>query len=225
MMRRGPARRGFTLVEILLALAILSVILLLLLSAFTGAARSREALAKRSREFRQIRIAMDRIGTDLAGAFASSIRQDSAFTCREDQLSGKPAATVVFTAFQLPQADGGRPAASIVKIKYFPRVGADGASMELHREQADLPFLENRIPLREALLAVDLKGFRVELHDGSEWVKEWPPAGKAKTTLPKKAAVTLVDSRGDTYRREVVLPLSGQEGVLTYSGRRGTSPQ
>jgi prepilin-type N-terminal cleavage/methylation domain-containing protein len=225
MTRTGHARQGFTLVEILLSLAILSVVLLLLLSAFTGAARSREALTARSREFRQIRIALDRIGTDLQGAFSSAIRQDSALTCKEDQLSGNPAATFVFTAFQLPEPGVGRPPANVVKIKYYPRVGADGTSMELHREQSDLPFLENKIPLREALLAVGLKGFRVELYNGTGWVKEWPPPGKTSTTLPKKAAVTLMDSRGDAYRREILLPLSGQEGVLTYSGRRGVSPQ
>ncbi len=217
--------RGFTLVEILLSLAILSVILLLLLSAFTGAARTREILSSRSRDFRQVRIALDRIGTDLQGAFSSSVREDSALTCKEDQLSGYPAATLVFTAFQLPETGGGRPPASVVKIKYFPKVGVDGLSMELHREQADLPFIENRIPLRDALLAEGLKGFRVELYDGTSWHKEWPASGKPKTSLPEKAAVTLVDSRGETYRREILLTLSGQEAVLTYSGRRGSSSQ
>jgi len=224
-MTRAPrSRHGFTLVEILLALAILSVILMLLLSAFTGAARSREALTERSREFRQIRLTLDRIGTDLQGTFASAIRQDSALTCKEDQLSGNPAATFVFTAFQLPDpGSGGRPPASVVKIKYFPRVGADGITMDLYREQSDLPFLENRIPVREARMAMGLKGFRVELYNGTDWVKEWPASGKAQTTLPKKVAVTLIDARGDTYRREILLPLAGQEAVLTYSGRRGNS--
>jgi hypothetical protein len=41
-----------------------------------------------------------------------------------------------------------------------------------------------------------------------------------KTALPKKAAITLVDARGETYRREIMIPLAGQEGNLTYSGRR-----
>ena len=36
----------------------------------------------------------------------------------------------------------------------------------------------------------------------------------------RKAAVTLVDGRGDTYRREVPIFLAGQEGNLTWSGRR-----
>jgi prepilin-type N-terminal cleavage/methylation domain-containing protein len=221
-MTRPPVRRGgFTLLEILLALSVLSVILLLLLSAFTGAARVRETLSSRSREFRQIRLVLDRVGTDLMGAFATTAREESALSLREDQLSGMPAATLTFTAFQLPDGDGGHPPAEIVKIRYFPRIGADGLTLELHREQSDLPFIENRIPSRESGVAEGLRGFRIELYDGTTWVKEWPAGGK-KTTLPKKAAITLVDARGEAYRREVPIPLAGQEGSVTSSGRRST---
>lgn len=220
-MTRPPSRsRGFTLLEILLALSVLSVILLLLLSAFTGAARVRETLSSRSRGFRQIRIVLDRIGTELMGAFATSVREESALTVREDQLSGMPAATLSFTAFQLPDGDRGHPPAEIVKIRYFPRIGADGVTLELHREQADLPFVENKIPLRESRVADGLRGFRIELYDGTKWVKEWPAGGGTKTKMPKKVAVTLVDARGETYRREVPIPLAGQEGAVTWSGRR-----
>jgi len=218
---RPPFRRGgFTLLEILLALSVLSILLLLLLSAFTGAARVRETLSSRSRGFRQVRLVLDRIGTDLMGAFAVTARGESALTLREDELSGMPAATLVFTAFQLPDGDVGRPPAEVVKIKYFPRIGADGVTLELHREQSDLPFVENRIASRESAVAEGLRGFRVEVYDGAAWVKEWPAGGRANTALPKKAAVTLVDARGDTYRREIAIPLAGQEGSVTFSGRR-----
>ena len=220
-MRRPPVRRGgFTLLEILLALSVLSVVLLLLLSAFTGAARVRETLSSRAREFRQIRLVLDRIGTDLMSAFATSVREESAFSLREDQLSGVPAATLTFTSFQLPDGDSGHPPAEIVKIRYFPRIGADGVTLELHREQSDLPFLENRIPLKESPVAEGLRGFRVEAFDGTTWVKEWPAGGSPKTVMPKKVAVTLVDTRGETYRREVPIRLAGQEGNVTWSGRR-----
>jgi general secretion pathway protein J len=223
MTRPPDGRRGFTLLEILLAMSVLSVILLLLLSAFTGAARVRETLSTRSRNFREIRFVLDRVGTDLMGAFATSVREESALSLREDLLSGMPAATLTFTAFQLPDGDSGRPPAEIVKIRYFPRIGADGVTLELHREQSDLPFIENKIPLREYPVAEKLRGFRVEVYDGTTWVKEWPSGGAAKTTLPKKAAVTLVDERGDTYRREVPIPLAGEENNVTWSGRRPAS--
>jgi prepilin-type N-terminal cleavage/methylation domain-containing protein len=211
---------GFTLLEILLALSVLSVILLLLISAFTGAARVRETLSSKAREFRQIRLVLDRVGTDLMCAFAVSARAESALSLREDELSGLPAATLTFTSFQLPDGDTGHPPAEIVKIRYFPRIGADGVTLELHREQSDLPFVENKIPLRESRVAEGLRGFRVEAFDGTTWVKEWPASGGTKTTLPKKIAVTLVDTRGATFRREVPIHLAGQEGSVTWSGRR-----
>lgn len=212
--------RGFTLVEILLSLAVLSVILLLLLSAFTGAGRAREVLSSRSRDFRQIRLTMDRIGSDLQGAFSSAAREDTALLCREDQFSGKPAATLAFLSFRLPETGGSRPPADIVKVKYFPRIGSDGASLEVHREQSDLPLIENRIPSAESLAAEGLRGFRVELWDGAAWVREWPPSGRPKTVLPKKAAVTLIDARGEAFRREIPIPLAGKEGAVILSGRR-----
>ena len=220
-MRRPPVRRGgFTLLEILLALSVLSVVLLLLLSAFTGAARVRETLSSRAREFRQIRLVLDRIGTDLLCAFATSARSESALSLREEQLSGLPAATLTFTAFQLPDGDSGHPPAEIVKIRYFPKIGADGVTLDLHREQSDLPFLENKIPLRESPVAEGLRAFRVEAFDGTAWVTAWPAGGGSKTTLPKKIAVTLLGARGETYRREVPIRLAGQEGSVTWSGRR-----
>jgi general secretion pathway protein J len=218
-------RRGFTLVELLLALAIVSVILLLLLSAFTGAARTREALTERSRVFRQVRVAFDRIGTDLQGAFSSSIRESSALTLREDTLAGNPAATLVFTAFTLPEVGTGRPPASVVKIKYLPE---DRGGRRVHRAAPGAgrpPVPREPDPLREATLAEGLKGFRVELYDGNEWHKAWPAPGKAKTALPQKAAVIMTGPYGETYRREIPMPLSGRESVLTWSGRRGGSSQ
>jgi hypothetical protein len=199
---------------------VLSVILLLLLSAFTGAARVRETLSSRAREFRQIRLVLDRIGTDLMCAFAASGREESALSLREDQLSGMPAATLTFTAFQLPDGDGGHPPAEIAKIRYFPRIGADGVTLDLHREQSDLPFVVNKIASRESPVAEGLRGFRVEVSDGTTWVKEWPTGGGTKTAMPKKAAVTLVGAGGETYRREVPIPLAGQEANVTWSGRR-----
>ncbi len=225
-MTRSPVRRGgFTLLEILLALSLLSILFLLLLSAFTGAVKVRETLSSRSRDFRQIRLVLDRAGTDLMCAFATSAREESALSLREDQLSGMPAATLIFTAFQLPDGDSGRPPAEIVKIRYFPRIGADGVTLELHREQADLPFIGNQIPLREYMVAEKLRGFRVEVYDGTTWVTKWPAGGGANTSLPKKAAVTLVDERGNTYRREIPITLAGQENFVTWSGRRPAGKQ
>jgi prepilin-type N-terminal cleavage/methylation domain-containing protein len=212
---------GFTLVEILLALAILSVILVLLLASFTGAGRSLEILTERYGNFRQLRITMDRIGTDLEGAFASIGSEPTTFTCKLDQFSGKPASTLIFTAYVLPDITGARPPSDIVRIRYFPKVSEDGRSIEIHREQSDLPLIENKILTVESRLAINLQGFRVELYDGSQWQTEWPKSGGNKWALPKKINLVITDSQGEVFHRTLLLPLAGKEATGLYSGKRG----
>lgn len=214
------ARRGFTLLEVLLTLAIFSVIVVLLLSSFTGTERAREILSDRSRDFRQLRMSIDRIGTDLAGAFSSDGIEATALACHEDTFSGKPAATLVFTAFVLPESGGPRPAGDIVKLKYFTKPSRDGEFLELYREESSLPLIENRIPTREVRMADRLLGFRVESFDSNAWTKEWPPDGRKKSALPGKVAFILTSSSGEEYRRVVSLPLSGEEAAVPYSGKR-----
>ncbi|MBI5577327.1 MAG: prepilin-type N-terminal cleavage/methylation domain-containing protein [Deltaproteobacteria bacterium] len=213
---------GFTLVEVLLALAILATVLVLLLSTFTGASRGLEILTERSSRFRQIRIAMDRLGADLPGAISSPAVETTAFTCRPDTFSGKPASTLVFTAFALPDTSSARPATDIVKIRYFAKVGGDGKSIDLYREQSDLPLIENKIPTSESRIASGLSGFRVELSSGEKWTADWPSgdAGASKGKLPKRVSFMLADSQGREFKRTITLPLAGQESSILFSGKR-----
>lgn len=213
-------RRGFTLLEVLLTLAIFSVIVVLLLSSFQGTNRAREILSDRSRDYRQLRMSIDRIGTELAGAFASDKIEATALACHEDTFSGKPAATLVFTAFVLPQSSGPRPSGDIVKLKYFPKLSRDGTFLELYREESSLPLIENKIPTQEVRMADRLLGFRVESFDGNAWSKEWPTGGRNKSALPVKVAFILTSSSGEEYRRVVTLHLAGEEAQVPYSGKR-----
>ena len=213
-------RRGFTLLEVLLTLAIFSMIVVLLLSSFQGTNRAREILSDRSRDYRQLRMSIDRMGTELAGAFSSDTIEETALTCHEDTFSGKPAATVVFTAFVLPESAGPRPSDDIVKLKYYPKLSRDGRFIELYREESFLPLIENRIPTREVRMADRLLGFRVECFDGNTWSKEWPAGGQKKSALPEKVAFILTSSSGEEYRRVVVLHLAGMETQIPYSGKR-----
>lgn len=222
-MTGADGRRGFTLVEILLTLAIFSVILVVLLSSFTGAERTRGILSDRSRDFRQIRMSIDRIGTDLPGAFSSDRIESTGLACHEDTFSGKPAATLIFTAFVLPEPGGPRPSGDIVKLKYYPKLSRDGRFLELYREESFLPLIENRIPTREVRMADRLLGFRVEVEDGGTWTKEWPAGNRKTGSLPGKVAFVLTSSAGVEYRRVVSIPLSGEEAAVPYSGKRKES--
>jgi type II secretion system protein J len=213
-------RRGFTLVEILVALAIFSSIMLLLLSAFTGAARAREMLADRYVKSRQIAMTVDRLGSDILGAVSAVRLTDTHMTAHEDTFSGQPGATFSFAAFNPASDADERLSSGLVKIRYYPKVSSEAGYIDLYREQSDLALIENRLPVRDSRIARRIKGFRIELFDGATWQKEWPPSSDKKGLLPIRVAVVLFDDKGDEIRREIDVALTGIESQNLFSGKR-----
>ncbi len=212
-MTRPPVRRGgFTLLEILLALSVLSVILLLLLSAFTGAARVRETLSSRSRGFPpdppRPRPHRDRPHGRLRVLGAGGVR---ALPARGPALRDAGGDAHLH---RLPASRRGRrpPARGNRQDPVFPedrgrrrhpRAAPGAIRPPVHREQ------DPRQGIRGGGRAAGLPR-RVVRRD-ARGSRSGPSGGGTKTALPKKAAVTLVDASGETYRREVPIPLAGQE--------------
>lgn len=218
--RRPDRRGGMTLLEVLLAMGIFASILVLLLSSFTGADRARSVISSRAREIRRIQMTLDRLASDLAGAFSSDAVEACGLAGREDLFGKLRASTLSFTAFVPPDVSADPPEGDLVKIRYFPRQTADARFLELRRETSVFPLIESRVPAREVLLSDELLAFRVEYFDGVSWVRDWPPPGKTRSAMPQRILVSLTDSRGVEYRRMVPIPLAGQASLLPYSGRR-----
>lgn len=217
----SPRRRsGFTLIEILIALAIFSTILVLLLSAFTGVARTRDMLADRYGKSRQKAMLLDRLGTDISGVVSAIRLPDTHLTSREDTFSGQPGATLSFTAYSPASDPDVRLSTGLVKIRFFPKVSAEPGFLDIYREQSDLALVENRLPVRESRIARRVKGFKVELYDGTTWRTEWPPDSEKKGRLPQRIALTLIDENGEPLRREVGVILNGTEDNAFFSGKR-----
>ena len=69
MKRRGSA--GFTLVEVLVAVAILASISALIYGAFAGLKRSKEGIERVADRYREGRLALDQLSRDLQSAYLS----------------------------------------------------------------------------------------------------------------------------------------------------------
>ena len=163
---------------------------------------------------------VDRFGSDITGAVSAIKLTETHMASKEDVFSGQPAATFSFCAFTVANDSSGRLSTGLVKIRYFPKVSSEAGFLDLYREQSDLALIENRFPIRESRIARRIKGFRIELFDGTTWQKEWPPAPEKKGTLPKKIAIILIDAKGEKVRREVAVVLSGMEPQILFSGKR-----
>jgi prepilin-type N-terminal cleavage/methylation domain-containing protein len=217
-----PRRKqaGFTLIEILIALAIFSSILVLLASAFTGAARTRDLLEERYGQSRRKGMTLDRLGTDLAGAVSAVRLAETHMTAREDTFSGRPGATLAFTAFVPASETTDRPSSGLVKIRYYSKVSSEAGFIDVYREQSDLALIENRLPIRETCIARRIRGFKLSYDDGTAWRTDWPPSPDRKGMLPKKVAITVIDENDTGLQRTIDFPLAGREPMLLFSGNR-----
>lgn len=163
---------------------------------------------------------LDRLGSDITSAVSALKLPETHMASREDTFSGQPGATLSFTAFSQGSDPDVRLSSGLVKIRFFPKVSSEPGFLDLYREQSDLALIENRLPVRESRIARRIKGFKVELYDGSQWRTEWPPGGDKKGSLPQRIAVTLIDEDGEPLRREIDVALYGKESQLLFSGRR-----
>jgi len=71
MTRRSTQARGFTLIEVLVAVAILAMIATVIYSAFAGMRRTKEGVERINDRYREGRLAMSRMVRELQSAFIS----------------------------------------------------------------------------------------------------------------------------------------------------------
>lgn len=185
-----PPQAGFTLIEMLVAMALFAMLVAICYTAlgpaadgFRALAQVRDALGRTEMIGRQLRM-------DAAYAMAS---QDSKVPPFSMQVDRRGAAA--FDQLTLITHEIGMP--TLVQVHYF----VDETSGMLVRESS-LPWARNGVkPMRWELGPV--RSFRVEAMDaGGAWLESWP--GKQ---LPRAIRITLRDAHA---KRQWVLPIDAE---------------
>jgi general secretion pathway protein J len=181
---------GFTLLEVLIALALLSLVAGALYGTFFSLTAGREAATAGMEARRELRSTLDLLRRELSGAFYNgrSGNKRLHFVVEDRDEYGKPASVLEFTAIAPPSPDNG--SSDQVLLRYQPLVTA--GNMVLTRQSRDL-YLEGD-PLRYPQME-ELAGFLVECYDGSKWVKSWDTA--INIGLPTAVRVTLSVKDGE----------------------------
>jgi general secretion pathway protein J len=219
---RLPSRRvataGFTLIEVLIAVAILSLIATLIFTSFSSLKRSKDGIRRVSDRYREGRQAMARINRDIQSAYVSkhipidrNLEQvKTAFVGQP----GSPADRIDFIAFSNQRLNRDAHESDQAEIGYY------GLENEKERGVTDLvrrsdtsPDLEPDRGGRAQVLATDIDLFDLQYLDPllGDWVEEWD------TTQ----AVRQLDRMPLQVR--VMLVLNGGARVET-AGARGTIP-
>jgi|SoiMethySBSTD1v2_1073268.scaffolds.fasta_scaffold14749_7 general secretion pathway protein J len=203
-MSRGRTR-GFTLLELLIAIAILASISLIIYGAFASMKDTRDGLQRVGDRYREGRIAMTRIAHELESAYLSAHQpintQLAVVKTAFIGTRGTPADRVDFNAFANRRLDRDSHESDQAEISFF------GASDPKHQGVVDLVRRVNpRLDIdpqkggRIEVLATDIDLFDLEYLDPltGQWTETWDTRqaiGQANR-LPLQVRVLLVLNGG-----------------------------
>jgi general secretion pathway protein J len=231
-MRRAPASRGFTLVELLVAIVILSLISVLIYSAFSSMKRSREGLERVEDRYREGRLAMARMTRELQSAFisfhapinTSLLVEKTAFI----GTTGTPADRLDFDSFANRRMDRNSHISDQCELSYFGSPNPDNSGViDLARRISTTLDLDPRKGGRVEVLATDIDLFDLQYLDPQtgNWVDTWDTTQSltgSQPRLPLQVRILLVLNGGErqaygrgqkTIRLITKIPLPIQNGL------------
>ena len=172
------ANTGFTLIEVLIAVGILSVVLAAIYSTFFLSHRAVEGMDESMLKLQESRRAIDILRRELDSAFYTGEDRNTFFKIQDRDIYGKQATQLTFTAFS-PLRPG------LSRISYY--IEDKNGKLNLFKK-VESPYTNENNPLSSPFskggrgglfsdegvdIIEDIEAFSVETMYGGQWVKTW----------------------------------------------------
>lgn len=178
--------KGFTLLEILIAVVLLGILAGALYGSYFGVVRARERAAEGMESRRELGSTLDLIRREFSSALYSRTDKRLHFMVEDRDNFGVPSSTLELTTLAPPTARLVRGESGIVTVRYS--MAQKDQKRALIRQERDLVFDgPEAIPAYPQMERIS--SFLVECYDGSKWVKSWDSA--INGALPKSLKVTV----------------------------------
>lgn len=194
------SNRGFTLLEILIAVALLSILAAALYGSYFTTLRARERVTDGMEARRELAGTLDLIRREVGASLYNLNDKRLRFVVEDRDNYGKPASTLELTTVS-PDRIAGAADSGIRAVRY--RLVEKGKQQQLQRREQDI-FFEvadaKGYPQMERISA-----FLVECYDGSKWVRSWDTT--LNRAVPKVLRVTVtVEEDGKQQEFSVLAP-------------------
>jgi general secretion pathway protein J len=198
-MSRRRLRRGFTLLEVTIAVAVTAFIGLTLGYAFNSTAGTKEVMESQAEKYRMLRTAMNRMEREISAAYVSdrydAKRYRDAFDRPTNFVGAKEKLMFTSLAHQRLYADAKESDQMVVEysIKNSTEKGAHDRMDLMRREKALLEERMDRGGTEDALYeGVKRIEFQYWDSDKKQWLDEWDTRRpERKSILPTRVKVTL----------------------------------
>lgn len=197
-------RRGFTLLEVMVAVAIIAMLGVLIYGAFMGMTRSRQNMVNVADRYQQGRLAIDRMSRELGGAFISAHEpisqlqnaRQTAFVGHDQSSSDR----VDFTAFANVRLASDSHESDQAEISYFAARDPDSGNLDLVRRISRYIDEDPGRGGTVQVLAENIHSFELKYMDPltGEWVQTWDSSQPAAQLgrLPSQVWIILMLAGG-----------------------------
>jgi len=190
-------RSGFTLLELLVALAAASLIILAVSTTLFSLNRAYETTSQRMEQQRSLRTTLDLLRRELSATLYQRAEKLLRFQVEDRDYYGKPASVLSFTTLA-PPLEG--EVSDQMRVQYKPE--ETDKAISLTRASREF-FQLDTVPVQAYPVMDSLEGFLVECYDGSRWVKGWDTA--LTNRLPQKVRITVsLPDNGKTVSYQVI---------------------
>lgn len=166
MKKTGRSRgRGFTLIEVLVALAIFSIIIAALYGTFFLSHKAMGAVDDKLVRLQECRAVLDVIKREIESAYYSSEKKYTAFKLDDRDFYGRQASQLLFTAFS-PLMPG------LSKITYT--IEEDKGRLVLMKKVVSANSRSDEA--RPMEMIEDIGSFTIEARFNNKWVRTWDSA-------------------------------------------------
>lgn len=178
------SNRGFTLLEVLVALVLLAVLMTALYGSYFAVIRARDRASEGMEARRELGATLDLLRREISSAVYNRFDNRLRFVVEDRDNFGKPASNLELTTLS-PPSGLTRPESGITDVQY--RMLEKDKQQILTRQEQDLFFPSGTVPVYPQM--EHISSFLVECFDGSKWVKSWDTA--LNGILPKLLRITI----------------------------------
>ncbi len=201
---RNPKSKGFTLIEVLLSVAILASVVAVVYASFSTAGQSVEAAEAVRAETDIARTLLSRLSDDIANAYLRGFGTLGGFVGKKEEVEIDGAKRRIDSLSLTTLTNWRRPETKemeLWEVGYLFKEKVEGKGYALFRREKrelskDAPFPEGG---DEFELTDRVEQLQMRYHDGSKWMDEW----SNRNMLPKRVEIVLILGGDKVYITEV----------------------
>ncbi|MGH7273667.1 MAG: type II secretion system protein GspJ [Nitrospiria bacterium] len=210
--RNSQLSAGFTLLEILITMAILAVLATMVYASFSASIRMIERVDSEADIYRNARLILARLSEELSMAYRPKGKAipEVIFVGENDVMDGRPQDSLRFTSLSHPRSTADEATSDLNLIEYrFEIDPEDRGWVLLHSERNNLYGL-SRGGSGEFVIGEGIHSLNLRYFDGKTWVDGWDAESEKALPLVVEIEIRFHEPREGqrSFKSWVELPLA-----------------